>query len=648
MSAKTKGNHKSKKDSDPAWHGASNFYNAYKWQLFITTFVAAFLLYANTLGHNFVLDDKIAIVDNEHVLYGLDGISDLLTNSYMHGFDGSNRNTYRPISLISFAFEQEIFGGDPFYFHLMNVLSFGLLCLLVARLLFFLLPDASTFILLAILALFISHPIHTEVVANIKSRDEIYSMLFGVLSLILFLKHEQSSKLKWLVGYLLTFLASLLSKENTITLLAIFPLTLYFFRNYSLKNAIARCWPLIIPVLVMFLLRLTILDSFVQTTNTFNNWQVPYNNTLFAAETYLEEFATNCSIFLKYFEQSVFPTSFAFDYSVGTFEVLNFTDGHAIAGLIVLLVMIFVAVIKFKSRSLISFSLLFFLITFSITSNFIFKIGATLGERFLFLPSFGVVILMGYLGFKVLEKMPKKLPIYFLLVISLVSLYSFQTIQRNSDWKDMLTLAEHDIQTNPDSGLILVSLGQEYKALMKESADTAQARFYGIKSIANFKKSIPYFPNVTDLNYSIADTYLYLKEYQNAVKYFEKSFPTRSIAEQVVHFKLGLSYENLGNNLKASQSFEKAVAIDPTQGNYWRRLAYSYFPLRNYDDAIAGFKKSNELRGGNNVQDLLNIALSHQAAKNIPEAIKYNRIVLNIDPNNVNAMTNLRKMGQAQ
>ncbi|MBK9319544.1 MAG: hypothetical protein IPM91_12505 [Bacteroidetes bacterium] len=43
-------------------------------------------------------------------------------------------------------------------------------------------------------ALFAVHPIHTEVVANIKSLDEILAFLFCLLSLDLFLEYTKSGK----------------------------------------------------------------------------------------------------------------------------------------------------------------------------------------------------------------------------------------------------------------------------------------------------------------------------------------------------------------------------------------------------------------------------------------------------------------------
>lgn len=50
----------------------------------------AFLLYFNTLGHQYVLDDPLAIGGNEFVKKGISGIPDLLSHHYRAGTEAAN------------------------------------------------------------------------------------------------------------------------------------------------------------------------------------------------------------------------------------------------------------------------------------------------------------------------------------------------------------------------------------------------------------------------------------------------------------------------------------------------------------------------------------------------------------------------------
>ena len=52
------------------------------WLLFAITFI----LYANTLGHGFVLDDGLVILENAYTKAGLSGIVDILTHDTFHGY----------------------------------------------------------------------------------------------------------------------------------------------------------------------------------------------------------------------------------------------------------------------------------------------------------------------------------------------------------------------------------------------------------------------------------------------------------------------------------------------------------------------------------------------------------------------------------
>jgi len=93
--------------------------------------------------------------------------------------------------------------------------------------------------------LFACHPIHTEVVANIKSRDEILAFLFCMLALDHYLKWLDNRN--WMSASLLGIFMFLAmgSKESAITFLAILPLAGWFFKkDVSIqKNYKVFCLP---------------------------------------------------------------------------------------------------------------------------------------------------------------------------------------------------------------------------------------------------------------------------------------------------------------------------------------------------------------------------------------------------------------------
>lgn len=84
--------------------------------------------------------------------------------------------------------------------------------------------------------LFIVHPIHTEVVNNLKSRDELLSFLFGLSSLYYFIKNQENGLWKHLFLALFFLTLALLSKKTAVLFFAFIPLTLYFFLKIKVKQ----------------------------------------------------------------------------------------------------------------------------------------------------------------------------------------------------------------------------------------------------------------------------------------------------------------------------------------------------------------------------------------------------------------------------
>ncbi len=211
-----------------------------KWYPFFPflIFTIACLQYVNTCSNDYAWDDALVIRDNAATQKGLAGIKDIWTKPVYI----PQRNIYRPIPQTTFALGQHFFGDQPSIGHAVNVLLYGICCMLLFITLQRLLPDYHiAFALLASL-LFVVHPVHTEVVANIKSRDEILALIFSLCSLFYFIKYLNQRQLLSIIAVAIFFILALLSKLNAITILAIYPLV-YVFRQQNIaqqKNQIGQ------------------------------------------------------------------------------------------------------------------------------------------------------------------------------------------------------------------------------------------------------------------------------------------------------------------------------------------------------------------------------------------------------------------------
>jgi protein O-mannosyl-transferase len=181
--------------------------------------VLSLAFYCNSFLNEYALDDGIVIVKNEYVQEGTSGIFDILTkdayDSYYRQLNSSNElkgGRYRPLSIVTFAVEQEFMGSldkdsvkailqqnmlsgigpeqkekinhEMHVRHVLNVVWYILSLLALLYFLRYIVFRGNPLMALIAAVIFTIHPIHTEVVANVKSRDEIMSLLFICLTFI--------------------------------------------------------------------------------------------------------------------------------------------------------------------------------------------------------------------------------------------------------------------------------------------------------------------------------------------------------------------------------------------------------------------------------------------------------------------------------
>ncbi|HPD54336.1 MAG TPA: hypothetical protein PLI08_10355, partial [Bacteroidia bacterium] len=165
-------------------------------------FVLGFLLYANSIPNEYALDDGLVIKENIWVQQGTKGIGKILSHGELDFFYAQQGvgeqfagGRYRPLSIVTFAIEHSLFGEDPHIRHFFNVLIYCLtLILMLALLRKHVFPDQPDVAFLATL-LFAIHPVHSEVVANIKSRNELLPLLFYLLTLLYAARGARSGKI---------------------------------------------------------------------------------------------------------------------------------------------------------------------------------------------------------------------------------------------------------------------------------------------------------------------------------------------------------------------------------------------------------------------------------------------------------------------
>ena len=183
----------------------------------------ATLAYSNSFGIGFPFDNGPLILTDPRVHgVSLAHIKAMLATTYWFGTFESG--LYRPLTTLSYALNYRVLGnaGEPFGYHVFNLTVHIANAILVYLLGLHLFRKFRLAILAA--ALWVLHPIATEVVTNIAGRADGLSTMGVLGSLLLYIRSTQEPgkrKLRWLGAMMISLLVAVFSKESGIVALGL-------------------------------------------------------------------------------------------------------------------------------------------------------------------------------------------------------------------------------------------------------------------------------------------------------------------------------------------------------------------------------------------------------------------------------------------
>lgn len=500
----------------------------------IALFALSFLIYANTLGHDFALDDAIVITENEIVQRGVAGWGELFSHDTFYGFfmDDGKANLvaggrYRPLTPAMFALEQQISNG-PFISHLLNVLWYGALVLVIFG---FVRDLAKTqerlpwWFALGVAALFAVHPLHTEAVANIKGRDEIMALLGAVGGTwLIFRAAAREHFLGAVAGAGLVFLGSL-AKENAITFLAVIPVVLLLFRSEEQANGRLKYFvPALIGVAVFLALRSAVIGLSLgePVRELMNNPFLELENGAWVDISMGDRLATVMHTLWEYFRLLFVPTNLVHDYYPRAIPIMSWGTVTPWLGLLLHVGLAVFALLKWRTQRFIALGILIYLASLSIVSNVFFSVGTNMSERFLFMPSLGWAIAVTAL----LAGATRKFGGTVAWVIPvIVLLFSGLTVARNPAWADNFTLFTTDVVRQPNSAKLLNAAGgarvDRYQSLPSTAQPNQQQLLLDAKE--ELTRAIGIHPTYRNAYLLRGNAQLLLREFDAAIADYDKA-----------------------------------------------------------------------------------------------------------------------------
>ena len=562
-------------------------------RLFIYLVAISAFVYINTLQNGFVLDDVMVITKNSYVKEGIKAIPKLLVTPRLMGHNSALTDTYRPLSLVMFATEYQLFGANPVIGHAMNVIIFVLCVLVLFLFLVKLLGDQRIVLAFMVAALFAVHPLHTEVVANIKSRDELLCFLFAFLSLNLFLDYARSGALpKLLLGIFCYFLACI-SKETAVTFIAVVPLIFFFYKNENkVRSALITVGALLVAGAFIFI-RYIIVNKYA----AGGLYEVVFlDNMLVGAPSASSRVATAILILGTYLKLLVVPYPLIFDYSYSSIPYVGFDDIGVLLSLAIYLALGIISILRLlKNKSdVLAFGILFYLITISMFSNIFFLVGSTQADRFTFFASVGICLLIG-LG---IEKWWVKTTDVAALssqssmgvLIAICVVFGMMTISRNTDWKNNYSLYLTDSKKSPLNTRLFYYLGTEVEAQSNQERDPEKQMQIHRVSLAYLERAIKIYPDNLNAHAEAGAIYVTLKKYDSAFLHLDKALrldPKQSTAA----FNMGALYLGQSKFAEALPYYRKCFERRPENTLALFNIAVCLAQIKQYDSSITYLKQ---------------------------------------------------------
>jgi tetratricopeptide (TPR) repeat protein len=376
-----------------------------------------------------------------------------------------------------------------------------------------------------------------------------------------------------------------------------------------------------------------------------SKWQNP----IFAEESASNRFAIAMYSLIYYLKLLFVPYPLRFYYGYSLIPDVGLDNPIAIISIVVHIALIIIAIWLFNRRNLISFGILFYLISIFPFSNLFFPFTGIIGERMLFAPSIGFALTIAFIIIMIAKaengiNKGKRLAICIMAAIVVIP-NSIIAINRNSDWKDRETLYAHDIEYSSESAkanvLYANLLSRNAYEKLANSTSGMQSKY-----MKDIEKSEKLYRQALEIDSTYGNAWYnlaYLKQivyqdYDNAEIMFEKALAYDSSLNNSYYF-LGMAKSMNGKHTEAIENFLRydtaTLYNDKFQDLTYFFIGKSYFELGDNTNAQTYYGKCIDSLKSENFQHTvpelkrfidttkdyaLGLRLGKQEVKHFPDA----------------------------
>ena len=550
--------------------------------VYFVLILSTLLVFGQVRNFDFVnYDDNDYVFENPHVLNGLTG------DSVIWAFTTNHAANWHPLTWLSLMLDCQLFGANPGWMHLMNLIlhlaNTLLLFAVLRKMTGALWPSAF------VAAAFAIHPMHVESVAWITERKDVLSTLFLLLTLAAYVSYV---KRPGLVRYLLTmllFALGLLAKPMLVTLPALLLLLDYWplgrfdshqtikaasrqkhksspvhDKRLPLYRAIIEKIPFIALSIVSSVITLLVQRG-VGAVVDINALPLKYR----AANAFLS--------YIRYIDKMFWPQNLAVFYP---FDDNSFAFWQA-AMCVLLLLVISILVIRFgRNQKYLPAGWFWFVVTLVPVIGLVQVGSQALADRYTYISYIGLFIMIAWGLPELLSKWPQRKIALGLSMVIILTTLGICTHQQVSYWNNSITLFSHAIEVTQNNYIAYNGLGFAYSNIGRYQ-----------DALESCKQTIKIKPDFAETHYNLGVTYGKLGRYQNAIESYQQAIRIDpNYAE--AHSNLGITYGKLGRYQDEIESYKQAIRIKPDYADAHYNLGVAYYKLGRYQDALESYKQA--------------------------------------------------------
>ncbi|GAB4205882.1 MAG: hypothetical protein Fur0023_15190 [Bacteroidia bacterium] len=624
-------------------------------KIYLLLAAVAFLLYGNTIKNDVALDDEFVIIGKDNIVQkGIKGIPKILKSYYAKDESG-NEYEYRPMVKISYALEIQLFGNNVHLHHFFNVVYYALCLILLLKVLLLLFENYTLESILWMVILFAFVPVHSEVVASLKNRDVMLSFIFSMLTIMVFMRWIKDGKWYRLVYMAMLFLLALLSKFDSLPLMAILPMIyiqkkdikLNDLKKYNVLGSIVLI--VILMIIVYFSLKKgqkMILDTSIK-QRVFNYFENP----LYFEKSFIYRLYAMFNSLGFYVYLFLLPIKMSCYYGYDVVAVKHI-DIYGIIGIVVFIALAYLFFIEYKKKSVLWYGVMWFTVSVSMFLNVVKPAPGIVADRFLFMPSVGWAMMLVYLlewwhqryflkkntfQFTSVEWWKKSNTFKYVLGLYLL-VEAGMVWYRNNEWRYKLYLYEADVKKYPESVKLHILYASqiiiEYMQNTGKLSPQDMPKYLGI-AMEEFKKGIQLDSSCASCYNNIAFLYMnWLKNYESSIPFLLKAYQLDSTRKEML-CNIAIAYFKTNRNKDTVELFvKKAIRKDKDKTYEIPHSVMLEYCKREklYDRGIEFFKEELSYRSHS---EYLNYALGelYLLKGDTVSAIGSFEKVLSINPN---------------